>query len=392
MAVVNISWTPPPLDWLSYSDCSAVATWYRGALLDGYDSPLATILNYLNSSLPNNLSTYPNDAQLIGWHLGERTSDQVVQWMVAGWNTCTSQNGDASVEFCANYGSAGHSDLAGPGTFIAYHLEAALATIYAIVILFDHIRRLPPKKEPARQEDPAPKKDNAGARVLHAFRESSIEFLDAAVLFSIGLQIASIVQSAQFLRTSGRELTDYAVLVSMMASFFSVFCAALLHCATFSPRRQKQRIAGWLILLGLVTTNLALIARLGSLRYDLRDQNSAWEARCYRPPPFNPYALGNSMTGIFFVTLAWICFSIRLKDYRWAVGTLLRLAFALTCLVTMWTLLGFITAWKTDISQAASGENNEDQEWTFGQILALAMWAPVFKSWGFIAIFGPERP
>lgn len=69
----------------------------------------------------------------------------------------------------------------------------------------------------------------------------------------------------------------------------------------------------------------------------------------------------------------------RQQGRLWAIIGKLRYGFVLTCLVCMWTLLGLVTAWRADVKERSSEVNNEDQQWTFGQVLALAAWAPTIK-------------
>lgn len=98
-----------------------MATWASEAVNDAWlDSNLGTvdsILNYLRSSLPTNLTTDPTDAQLMAWYSGDEEGDALINWMAEGWDSCTSQPNasDALISFCSTYGSAGSSDINGPG-------------------------------------------------------------------------------------------------------------------------------------------------------------------------------------------------------------------------------------------------------------------------------------
>lgn len=46
-------------------------------------------------------------------------------------------------------------------------------------------------------------------------------------------------------------------------------------------------------------------------------------------------------------------------------------------MATMWTLLGLFETYRSSI-QGSTGQSGSDNQWTFGQVLALATWAPVF--------------
>ncbi|PVH97326.1 hypothetical protein DM02DRAFT_685486 [Periconia macrospinosa] len=384
MAVVNTSWTSPPINWLSYKNCSAVEAWSKTQP----DNSVAFLTDYLRSSLPSNLSTYPTDAQLLGWYVDNSTTIELTEWMSWGLSNCSESH--TLDEFCKTYGSAGDDDLAGVGMFIAYQTEAALATIYAIAILFgriqDHYRKSSASNSVLKR---------VAKRALTAFEESSVGFIDSAVIFSMSLQIASIVQTSRSFRVPDKLISPYTAAVSMMACLSSAFCAALLQCTLVGARRRKQRVVGWLLLFALVLSNLVLLLRLTRYWDDVLSDPGpqiVWAAFCDPQQNFDVYPLGYSMTAIFVVTVGWICLPISVKDDRpWSVGTLLRLGFAFTCVLSMWTLLGLITAWRADIIQTSSEINNEDQQWSFGQVLALAAWVPIIKEWGFLVIFPPEE-
>ena len=46
------------------------------------------------------------------------------------------------------------------------------------------------------------------------------------------------------------------------------------------------------------------------------------------------------------------------------------------CCAIMWALLGLFSAYRFDIHRKM-GSSDEDSQWSFGQVLALATWAPV---------------
>lgn len=54
----------------------------------------------------------------------------------------------------------------------------------------------------------------------------------------------------------------------------------------------------------------------------------------------------------------------------------LRISNGLICLVVMWAFLGLFTAYRHEVLTKA-GRANEDNEWTFGQVLSLTTWIPI---------------
>lgn len=70
---------------------------------------------------------------------------------------------------------------------------------------------------------------------------------------------------------------------------------------------------------------------------------------------------------------------------RWRAAW--RLVVAWVNVLFMWGLLAFFTILRHKINVTAGHLDSED-EWTFGQILALATWAPVVVEFGYIFIWG----
>lgn len=54
----------------------------------------------------------------------------------------------------------------------------------------------------------------------------------------------------------------------------------------------------------------------------------------------------------------------------------LRLGNGVLCLAVMWVFLGLFTVYRQDVATRMSGLDG-DNDWTFGQVLAVAQWVPV---------------
>lgn len=72
--VVNATWSPPPVAWLNFTNCSAAAAWLaaygqlyedEGSLWDGVSFDI--VIGYLGSMIPRNW-TKPTDANLLVWY------------------------------------------------------------------------------------------------------------------------------------------------------------------------------------------------------------------------------------------------------------------------------------------------------------------------------------
>jgi hypothetical protein len=56
----------------------------------------------------------------------------------------------------------------------------------------------------------------------------------------------------------------------------------------------------------------------------------------------------------------------------------------------MWVFLGWFVVLTLQVRKRA-GENNRDNEWTFGQVLALATWVPFITEFAYIWWEDPEK-
>lgn len=91
---------------------------FNDTWLASYFSSVGTILDYLRSSLPTDLAIDTTDAQLMAWYAGGENSSGLYDWMARGMDTCYNQSRNdknALAEFCGTYGTAGSSDISGPG-------------------------------------------------------------------------------------------------------------------------------------------------------------------------------------------------------------------------------------------------------------------------------------
>ncbi len=61
------------------------------------------------------------------------------------------------------------------------------------------------------------------------------------------------------------------------------------------------------------------------------------------------------------------------------------LVFAFVCLILAWVMLRLITRVRSSILQAA-GDSDQENEWTFGQIVALSTWVPVIIEFVYILL------
>lgn len=137
----------------------------------------------------------------------------------------------------------------------------------------------------------------------------------------------------------------------------------------------------WAVLAVLCTANLLLLFAIDGSMFTVRGPESAWEAACFQQPPFYFDVVGWTVGIILALIVIWMCCSPKL-DSRWPrINQRLRLRsiFTMSSFSIMWVLLGLMAAWRFEVGRVAPKTNNKDQEWTFGQVLALAAWVPTFR-------------
>jgi len=306
---------------------------------------------------------------------------------------------------------------------ISYYLEAIFATIYFLVLLAIRTQLLShlSNRSPALQ------------RVLGAFEKTVETFLYASVIFAISMLAAGIARYVQYKFHPEHHESVYALLSSVYMSAFSIFPTLILQCVhERQHRRQWLPLLLWFIVICCAVTIDVLYRTTSSrehwdvpedldtaitgfsdtgssddLRIETQYVEGLWLGIC------DPQDLRLKLTNILTVShillglnvLWWLytllsslfqrrslrhprlsnnfpdryyCISLvswwRIRK-SWLKPLLLWLN-AGACLALMWTTLAYFHVYRNVVSGVA-GDSDKDGEWTFGQVLALATWAPV---------------
>jgi len=220
-------------------------------------------------------------------------------------------------------------------------------------------------------------------RILCAVLDSTREFLTASAIFSLALLVASVSSIAK----SNATETSTTWILELVIPLYSVLAVVILHLAAYSILiRYKGRVLALLIIDVMV---IVLAVRSSVLFNDsvLFDESgwkdndpSLFESPCLKVESFNSMA-------IFFWTVAGIlCLGLTayLVDFLVSMvrrrpglfgqlSGMIRWGIIVGGLCIMWYLIGWFVKLTLDIRSRA-GDNNKDNEWTFGQVLALSTW------------------
>jgi hypothetical protein len=331
---------------------------------------------------------------------------------------------------------------------VSYYVEATLATFYLIAYTIWQIDKWRKDKRKGGASAPllvggadsAPlrkrKRLPFSRRINDSFRGSLGTFLSASMLISVVMLGAGVCMSAfgrDPLRRSNSNPNQalpylssaiYDMVLSLMAGVFSIFPVLLLYALMGrhggdSTRSKRKKASGddkskgatqpdihrvWLrrCVLGVIWClggALVYLAPRGDVDYyDRHDHSADWNTDfCDQRGGVNYWRgvkaaqflvvgapLAYMLTTAFVVT----GFGIPgLVDKAWVARwrAVWRLGIAWLNMLAMWGLLAYFTVLRHRIIKTAGGLDNEDK-WSFGQILALATWVPVISEFVYIFI------
>ena len=309
-----------------------------------------------------------------------------------------------------------------------YWVEAIIVTLYITIIAFDRVRRSWSQRRVKKQtpvvEFELPPKE-PGLHSIHGATLSSLRpFHDAALLFAFSMHIAAINTLARPYVHKEEPVTWSEGVNSAFAPLFSIFPAVTLHLSSHVDLRRKWfRKVSWIVISILALSvfvlyicsysnvsswpwdNPYLNKELKAPREDIQPETFLSRERerlCYPPD------------SVLFLTLFYFATFILLCS-GWLVDVLLTTTFAcirkfrfgethhfIQRLEKMWlvasTFASFLLMWIalimfTIIREEKKREmgKTDDNIWTFGQILSLATFAPIFIEFIIAYNRGPRR-
>ncbi|CAN9309954.1 unnamed protein product [Alternaria alternata] len=259
---------------------------------------------------------------------------------------------------CRILGWDGSPDLAGVGMLATYIIQAILVTIYLLSILISRRERKPNKLP---------------------------EFLSASSIFATSLLLASIVQKGP--SSSTRSLLMFIIPLN------SVLPVLILQLAAWDMfRRSKGKLMWWVVIDILVGVNYGRI-----LNWDAGTSVTDGDDSCLDRSSFDPIVVFAFIIAgilIFCISIYLLISLISLirqrppfferfpRMIRWST---LSAAFCI-----MWVFISWFVFLTLQIRNRA-GQKNKDNEWTFGQVLALATWVPFMTEFAYIWWEDPEK-
>ncbi|KAI1084726.1 hypothetical protein F5B20DRAFT_219000 [Whalleya microplaca] len=423
MALTSItisSWTPPPPASMLINDCSATTDWVAAALGPAatgrgaqrspwQDGELISGVAFLNSTLPDNW-TQPTYPELAAWYIeiwnqtaNHNNSDFDAAWDRA-WELAFS---GCDGLICQKLGWRGDPDVTGIGMMISYYVAAAAATVYFIVLIPSRIGVF--KSRPIRSP--------VLSRLVEAFQESIHTFLDTALIFAVAMLGAAIVRYASVIRGQTSDYSVYRLIASVFMSAYTIFPALILQTAADGLRGRFLRQFLWALIIGL-TLAVDVLYEI-YLRHDTNNDfqrqfeaahdlnGHAWQDTCQDQTRINQLktilrighiALGvNVLWWLYYFVASTIPPRVHARVHSWQTWTRweryrpwLRALNGALLAILMWVFVVWFNLYRNETLKL-SNDTNEDKDWSFGQVLALATWSPVFVDLAAVFIYGPER-
>jgi hypothetical protein len=271
--------------------------------------------------------------------------------------------------------------------FSSYYIEAVLTTLYLIPLIairFDLIK-------------------NPG-RISEAFTSTLGDMVQSVYVFSIAVMAASLYTIVRVTRDNDLSVSRYDIVTSILVSILATCPATALYAVGGQgkgPRLPLRFIlfAMWCVMLAVVNlgqqTDPSMIAKA------LGKAAVPFDVLCevMGKSPLNGIRIFSVVAAILgALWVAYIGYR-RLTsdrehfrdldkdaDVKWG-----RLAIAILSWMAMWVFVGIFTLVRGRIMRVA-GDSDKSNEWSFGQIVALATWAPVIINlvWALIGMSFPD--
>ncbi|ETS86357.1 hypothetical protein PFICI_00185 [Pestalotiopsis fici W106-1] len=400
--------------------------------------PISVSVEYLYTILPSEYRQNTSNTSLAAWYYNQHNENiddpQFYNfWNDFEWNFPVK---NCSKQLCQKIGWKEDPDLAGVGMLISYYIVAILTTIYYILLLApdlyqenesanDHhaITSLLASGSHEEKKHKKGKEDQSlRTRILRAFRKTVNKFLLADLIFTVGMLGAALWRFHSASHHQEIPYSTFNMLVSFFMSCFSVLSCLVLQAVakakTTDPHDRhiyRWNLAlPWIVIIPMMVALFALHLRdyfktVGDpsdesikriVERDSEFGEWVWLNIC------DPWQTRKIVEVVLYIGLALLCinavwffvalmyrvFRLWRQERTKRKGTSninkggrewVAKAYRYTrrfdgagCGVMMWAFLVLFHIYRNSSHATAGDSDGGSQAWSFGQILALAAWAP----------------
>jgi len=261
---------------------------------------------------------------------------------------------------------------------------------------------------------------SSAQRVLSSFQESLNIFIDATLIFAASMAAAGLTRYRSYDDHPEESQSLYGLVGSVYMASFSLLPALMLTTASERLRRNWLRLFLWMVLvgcslaLGIVFLQHRALVKWRTHAVDYPDVTVSWGLNDQRvasqavetmwlklcdPEKLRFRLLHTLITAYVLIPLNFLWMfhdlgaslmptRLRMKVsphgknwVRWRTfRDVLRIANGVACAILMFVMLAFFHKYRNTVHSLA-GNSDQDTDWTFGQVIALATWAPVLQEW-----------
>jgi hypothetical protein len=271
---------------------------------------------------------------------------------------------------------------------IGYIIEAGLAAGYLIAfVLSKELRSLKENPEDFLQKP----KNILMSRLVEAFAGTITNFIDSALLFSFAMLAATILIAAGNIRGIDHDFSKYSLALAQLTSLFSV--AVVLSVWPLQWRTLRRK---WLRNVNGTVLYIVALAAVW-IRGKAMNENT-WDIHClhvagkaYWEGVVALLIIPGAILLLFSGTMASLALLERLRIYKNCSFPNLPFDISLGWIIALygfgstWTLFAIFVDLRQRIQNAA-GDSYQENQWGFGQVLAVGSWAPVIIEFLYILI------
>jgi hypothetical protein len=367
--------------------------------------------------VPANWTT-PSQADLAVWYIQKWNNSDLLsdsdEYGVALRKWYVFPYGECSDMVCQELKWNGDPDVTGTGMMASYYLAASFATIYFVVLVAGGaVRHFTRRKKDSDLPEKQTRRRAFAKRFLAGFTETPSTVLDSALIFATAMLAASLYRYSSFFRHREREFSSYSLNVSALMSMFSIYTALVLQSLANGQRGHLLRQVLWFMVGAYLITASIMFGDIDLLEFDaandlellqVRLQEILWQGTCEEVALRRDLDRTIGIAGpILWVYVFWWLYYVLdavlpplkkewIKQSR--IGRLWGRVFPFLCVISglvacalMWIMLGLFQGYRTRIQRRT---HSKEGQWSFGQVLALATWAPVLVD--LIAVWACKSP
>ncbi|ETS76897.1 hypothetical protein PFICI_10771 [Pestalotiopsis fici W106-1] len=422
-------------DWLD----SLVPTGYGGLPVtdpDGNYSSLNDALLHEELLLLWYYGVWLNDTALANLSETETTAYYEIENQTNNFAYSCINEATREKMICDKLDIQGDPDVSGRGMMLAYYILIGLTIVYFFTLIFDRTRL--PKTKPTQIVRSNTFIERYGHRAITALRQTVSSFLVAALVFATAMLGATVARYYAYLRdrndVDADDVSFYTWLGSAAMSSFCVFPCLVLQTVTDISLSRYSRLFLWCAVISLAAAVWALSIpsidhffelaqaygryetwyysnttyELSQQDWDLLTNNDTmyqtgiyramiWENHCdtsklkdrlrilltiglcIQAPGFI-YCLFASLAAIIshshLPPLSWLWKHI--EPFSEPIRRVNRIARPIIGFIYLVAALVFLESFieYRNVAKRLAPSTDTDTDWSFGQILALAQWAP----------------